>query len=86
MADLPLVCPPQSELELLLNKSLSLEQRLLPQLHQAQEHADEFWKLAHEDRIFCWVDRKRLLDGQTTWEGVLKMLRTRQWKVKLDPV
>jgi hypothetical protein len=71
--DLPLVCPPQTQLQALLEKSLQFErlvrsQKILVEdnLNLTQneiDHTTKFWKSALDDRDYCWVDVQYLFDG-----------------------
>ena len=88
MADLPLICPAREELQALLQKSLDFEEEIMPTLfdsqHGKREHEQEFWKLADQERIFCWVDKGTLLNGKETWEQVLEALKTTtEWQVQV---
>ena len=78
LADLPLLCPSQEELEALLEKSLEFEKLIMPDLfempHGEEEHRSTYWKLAKEERTFCWVDTETLLNNKTSWKQVLEAL------------
>lgn len=89
LSDLPLVCPPRQSMEALLNKSLAFEQLVMPELYTTpegeQEHRDAFWKLVDEEKTFCWVDKKTLLEGKQSWKEVLEALKTtEQWPVRFS--
>ena len=47
-------------------------------LRESKEHESEFWKLANEERTFCWVEKEALLDGKKSWEEAL----TKEWPVQ----
>jgi hypothetical protein len=88
MVDMPLICPPKDQLEAFLNKSLAFEQYILPDFYDTPqgeaEHRESFWKLAKEDRNFCWVDTETLLNGTKRWEEVLGRLKeTKIWPAKI---
>ena len=79
--DLPLIeCPPHHELELLLNISLTFERDLLSEWHHAlgilsvTDHRENFWHLALEEKVFCSVDIKGIVDNKTSWEDILQSL------------
>ena len=58
MADLPLLCPPNSQLIKLLERSLVKERQILtPTVAETmkEQHEADFWKAAAKKK-FCWVD------------------------------
>jgi hypothetical protein len=88
MVDMPLICPSKDQLEALLNKSLGFEKYILPEFYDSPqgeaEHRESFWKLANEERIFCWVDTETLLNGTERWDDVLgKLNDTNTWPIKI---
>jgi hypothetical protein len=83
MTDLPLGCPAPRVLNSLLNKSLTLEQVLLPDFYNSplgeSQHRASFWHLATKQKELCWVTADRLLSGKTTWDQVLEALKSKSW-------
>lgn len=73
LVDLPLLCPPRSNLNELLQKSLLME-RILWGSDGEAEHTREFWELADTRKEFCSVDTQRLLEGKSSWEQVMEYL------------
>ena len=84
-ADLPLLCPTRSILEDLLEKSLAFEQKMVPDFFASDlgeaEHIKSFWLMANERREFCDVETERLLEGESSWNGVLKKATFKNWTV-----
>jgi len=84
-ADLPLRCPTQSMLEYLLKKSLAFEQMMVPEFFASDlgkaEHNQSFWKMANERREFCDVSTEKLLEGESSWNGVLKRATFKNWTI-----
>ena len=92
LCDLPhLQCPSRPELERLLSKSLALERMVLDhdnededdeaatimaRKEREQHHRDAFWRMAEEQRQFCWVDAKALLKEKKSWDQVLEALKS----------
>jgi hypothetical protein len=77
---LPLLCPPQSQLQELLNISLTVEQRFMPTLYHApgnrEEHTRSFWRMANERKELCSVDTETLLEGVSSWASLLANLKS----------
>lgn len=74
VANLPLICPTQDELEQYLQLGLPLEKQLLPEffaspLGEARHHS-EFWKIANTKKSFCHVNTTALLENCNSWEDV----------------
>uniref|UniRef100_A0A7R9ZTF0 Sulfotransferase domain-containing protein n=1 Tax=Craspedostauros australis TaxID=1486917 RepID=A0A7R9ZTF0_9STRA len=78
IADLPLACPTDDDLDSLLNASLRMEEEWMPQWYaspQAQEaHRSSFRRLAYDKLEFCSIDTKRLFEGVKIWTGLLEAL------------
>lgn len=58
--DLPQSCPPDSELEVLLEASIAKEKKLMPHLSE-----DDHRRAFHEAKMkqkFCWIDTERVLE------------------------
>lgn len=74
--DLPLNCPTQDWLSVLLRKSLAMERALVPDFyaHSMVEHKRRFWRMANEEKVFCAVDSERLLRNVKSWPDVLRRL------------
>ena len=73
---LPIVCPSEDLLAVLLRKSLELEERILPDFYATPmgkaEHERVFWDVwLEEKKLFCWVDIFRLFQNATTWEEII---------------
>jgi hypothetical protein len=73
---LPYVCPKKQQLQKILEKSLRLEQLILPEFHSSplgeNEHKRMFWDVwFREKRIFCWVDIEKLFQNATTWDEII---------------
>lgn len=84
IVDLPRLCPPKEQLQVLLDRSLDLERRVMSHGEYAtnhrQEHTDAFWKAATVQKKYCWVDVDRLLEDATSWQQVLDERLTRdEW-------
>lgn len=76
MADLPLHCPRRSDLEALLQKSITMERVLLgTNLEREGQHQRDFWRLADDRKEFCSVDTQRLLHRKASWKQVLEHLQ-----------
>jgi len=76
--DLPLICPTDDMLEKLLNKSLTFEKMMVPEIaaneKAVQDHKESFWKMAR-DRQFCHVNNTVLLKDGESWDGILSKIR-----------
>jgi len=73
---LPIVCPKRSQLEQLLEKSLAMEKRLMPDFYDSpmgkEEHIRLFWDVwLKKKRLFCWVDTDRLFEGADSWDVII---------------
>lgn len=73
---LPIVCPPRSQLEQLLDKSLAMEELVMPDFFASplgkEEHSRIFWNIwLQEKKQFCWVDIDRLFQGATSWDVII---------------
>eukprot|EP00977_Amphora_coffeiformis_P000046 scaffold11_cov142-Amphora_coffeaeformis.AAC.1 len=80
--DLPLVCPSRDELEKLLNRSIALEQTILPDFHHSplgeKTHRDEFWYVTDVKKGFCSLDQTADLIGDSkSWSELLEMYSSR---------
>jgi len=76
--DLPLLCPPDEQLERLLNRSLAMEEELLPALEQnasVQQHRSSFYHSAYEKREYCWVRTKLVLRQLKSWDELVQRLK-----------
>ncbi|CAB9528895.1 expressed unknown protein [Seminavis robusta] len=85
LGDLPLICPKQSDLEHLLNKSLAFERMVLPEKHLdlQQAHTTSFWEMAKDRKDFCSVDTTTLLEGKVSWEQVQEAMKeTKEWSIQ----
>jgi len=74
--NLPLLCPPREELEVLLNKSLAFEELILPEFYNTplgkDEHIRLFWdNWVKQKKTYCWVDTDRLFQDATSWVQIL---------------
>lgn len=77
-ADLPLICPPQSAFDHLLEKSLRFERLMSPELFGTDlvdasieaEHIAQY-QAKEESGSFCEVDLERLLANVTSYSGFL---------------
>eukprot|EP00525_Craspedostauros_australis_P013273 CAMPEP_0198112500 /NCGR_PEP_ID=MMETSP1442-20131203/4344_1 /TAXON_ID= /ORGANISM="Craspedostauros australis, Strain CCMP3328" /LENGTH=347 /DNA_ID=CAMNT_0043769295 /DNA_START=32 /DNA_END=1075 /DNA_ORIENTATION=+ len=78
LADFPLICPPDNELEELLNMSLAIEKEWMPERRVSPDgeaaHRSAFHRTAYVKREYCEVDMGRLFEGVTTWDGLLEAL------------
>ena len=74
--DFPVVCPHETEYEAFLNKSLSLEQMVLPDFFKSQhgeaEHKEQYWK-AVEKKKFCHIDTVKVLENPR-WTAFFRSL------------
>ncbi len=73
---LPILCPSDDFLHQLLNKSLDLEERAMPEFYRSplgkEKHVELFWgNWLQEKKLFCWVDLFRLFEGATSWDEIL---------------
>lgn len=77
-SDLPMECPSVQELQALLDESLDLERRLLPDFYTTPDgetkHRAEFWHQAAVKKDFCEVDTKTLFRNKNAWGDVLASL------------
>lgn len=75
--DFPLVCPQQIEYEGFLNKSLLLEQKVLPDFFHSAfgevEHIKQFWEAANKGK-FCHIDTATVLEDPH-WVDFFSSLR-----------
>jgi len=90
--DLPLMCPSRAELEMLLQKSLKLEQIMWPQLYDSSsstrqsledakvDHVQQFWKLADQKRGYCAVDTDLLFNNVNSYEQLMYESMNRTWE------
>jgi len=53
-------CPPNRQLELLLQASLNKEAKIMPGLFSEEQHRDLFWQNVANGK-YCWVDVKTVL-------------------------
>ena len=89
--DLPLMCPPQTQLQSLLDKSIRFEnlvrtQNILDVVEDGVnvtkneiEHTMKFWNSAINDRDYCWVNIQYLFDGGDAGkfgDGVVTKIQT----------
>merc|ERR1712176_889704 len=62
--NLPLLCPPRSELQSLLDKSWRFEELVVPGFFATnlgrEEHIRTFWSSVDEKKPYCWLDVQRL--------------------------
>ena len=87
---LPIRCPPKTQLERLLERSLEFEALLMPEFSETslgrEEHRRLFWDVwLSQKKLFCWVDIERLFQNATSWNEILhdRMMRT-DWEVSYD--
>ena len=74
---LPKTCVDRKILEDLLQRSLALEELVLPEFYNTSlgkdEHKRLFWDVWHEEKkMFCWVDIERLFQNATSWDEVVR--------------
>lgn len=76
-SDLPLHCPNQFDLEILLQKSLKMERIIFGKDAPQREHlhVQTFWILVDDKKVFCSVDTNQLLNNKRTWAGVMEHLQ-----------
>jgi hypothetical protein len=90
VADLPLICPPQSAYDKLLQKSLYLEDLMSKDLYGVEEarnststiqaeHIQQFEMEMYTNRGFCWVDLDRLFQNVTSYSQCLQEALNRTW-------
>ena len=76
--DLELDCPNKKKLNGLLNASLALEARYMPEFaqrpHQLEEHRLGFGQYV-EQKVFCWVDTEAML-SKPDWNEFFKQFST----------
>ena len=69
--DLELNCPSNQQLQALLNMSLELEAKYMPEFahcpHQREEHREGFENYVAQ-KVYCWVDTDAVLD-QIEWKN-----------------
>jgi len=73
---LPYICPGKKQLENILQRSLELEEKLMPEFYASplgeEEHKRLFWDVwLKERKIFCWVDIKRLFQNAQSWDEII---------------
>eukprot|EP00525_Craspedostauros_australis_P010223 CAMPEP_0198128330 /NCGR_PEP_ID=MMETSP1442-20131203/49063_1 /TAXON_ID= /ORGANISM="Craspedostauros australis, Strain CCMP3328" /LENGTH=172 /DNA_ID=CAMNT_0043788471 /DNA_START=22 /DNA_END=540 /DNA_ORIENTATION=- len=83
LADLPLICPKEEELQKLLDISLALEKKWMPQWHATPQgeaaHRASFDRIARKKREFCTVDMDKLFANVRTWDGLLEEMKRTTW-------
>jgi hypothetical protein len=73
---LPYICPGKQQLENILERSLKLEKKLMPEFYASplgeEEHKRLFWDVwFKEKKIFCWVDIERLFQNAQSWDEII---------------
>lgn len=72
-------CPSQAKLDALLNVSLELEEKYMPDFakdeRQRDQHREGFTKYV-ERRVYCWIDAKALLSHDDGWKEFFKQFST----------
>ena len=89
MLRLPLLCPPRNELEMLLNKSLAFEQKVMPKFYNSplgkEKHIQKFWEMVDKKKVFCHVDTDKLFQNVSSWEQVLnERLAISKWEINIE--
>lgn len=77
-SDIPLLCPPRDQLDILLERSLVKEEQLWP------PNLAEAWRASHVEAFeravaakkFCWIDINATLTTQPQWKEWFTSLRT----------
>ena len=89
ITDLPLKCPNRSDLELVLQRTLELEEMMMPAFFKSARGEVElrrsFWVLADEMKEFCSVDIDQLFYNKTWWDEVLNSLNSTKWVITYFP-
>jgi len=57
--ELEVICPPDDQLDYILERSLAKEKKLMPHLSE-DDHRDGF-ALAKRNKKFCWIDAEKVL-------------------------
>ncbi len=87
---LPMVCPQRSQLEQLLEKSLAMEELVMPDFFASplgkEEHSRIFWNVwLEEKKLFCWVDIDRLFQGATSWDVIInERMVSHDWGIPIE--
>ena len=73
---LPYICPGKKQLENILQRSLELEEKLMPEFYASplgeEEHKRLFWDVwVKEKKKFCWVDIERLFQSAQSWDEII---------------
>jgi len=73
---LPIQCPSRKELEKLLQKTLDLEELVMPEFYATplgkDEHERLFWDVwDKEKKLFCWVDIEKLFRNAKSWDEII---------------
>jgi hypothetical protein len=73
---LPYICPGKQQLEKLLQRSLQLEEKLMPEFYASPFGEEEHKRLfsdvwLKERKIFCWVDIERLFQIARSWDEII---------------
>ena len=82
---LPLVCPTKTQLQPLLEKTIKLEQLIVPGFFRHPLLGKEalitsFWKLVNDKKSFCELDLDRLFQNTTSWDDLLQnRLTIKEW-------
>mmetsp|Transcript_24334 Transcript_24334/g.49590 ORF Transcript_24334/g.49590 Transcript_24334/m.49590 type:complete len:185 (-) Transcript_24334:855-1409(-) len=82
---LPILCPGRENLRRFLEKSLKLEELVLPAFYATplgkQEHERWFWDvMVGEKKAYCWVDIDRLFRNARSWDEIVyERMVTHEW-------
>ena len=87
---LPIMCPQRSQLEQLLEKSLAMEELVMPDFFASplgkEEHSRIFWNVwFQKKKVFCWVDIDRLFQGATSWDVIInERMVSHDWGLPIE--